>query len=310
MKKAFAIFAAGMIPAMMFATDFTLQTHRAWKKTANDAATINYGGEKAWPTIRLKTAEPLKPNTFYRVTFEAKSTAPGKCFCGFSIVLQGKEQRSYQIFCPTVDFQKYVFYLYSGENTEKSVPNIYFNPTVPFQMEVKGLKLDELSDDSLYGKNLLLNGNFEEGNSFQPYQKKLKDYVKIVDSANFLSGEKSLLIDSQGKRIGVISDPLPVLPGKTIEVKFYAKSDDAAQVHVLLDFGGGFGGRHYYIPVKFRVEKEWKEFSHKFKISEDFKTYPVLCKSLTQLRFGGESLPAGGNAKIYLDGISYTMIKE
>jgi hypothetical protein len=78
MKKALAMFAAGMIPAMIFAADFTLQPTSLWKKTADNAAKIDYDGRKTWPHLRLKTAEALKPNILYRVTFEAKSTVPNQ----------------------------------------------------------------------------------------------------------------------------------------------------------------------------------------------------------------------------------------
>ena len=309
MKKILALFTAGMIPAMIFATDFTLRPTSLWKKNADNAAVIDYDGRKAWPHLWLKTAEVLKPDTLYRVTFEAKSSAPEQIFCGFEPVLNGKKQRIYHKFFPSADFRKYTAYFNSGKVPETGIPNIYFDPTVPFQMEVKDIKLDEMTEGSLYGKNLLPCGNFEEGNPFHPYKKEMKDHLKIVDSAEFLSGENSLLLDCHGRNIEIISDLLPVVPGKAIEVKFYAKSEGPAQIRLILDFGSGFGGKHYYLSKKFRVEKEWKEFSHKFRISEDFNTYPVLYRSLANLRFGGQSIPAGGNAEIYLDGISYTICK-
>ena len=307
MKKILALFAAGMIPAIMFATDFTLRVNAPWKKTAENAAAIDYDGRKAWPHLWLKTTEPLKPDTFYRITFEAKSSAPEQIFCGFEPILNAKKQRIYHKFFPAADFRKYTFYFNSGKKPETGTPNIYFNPAKPFQMEVKNIQLDEMTEGSLLGKDLLPCGNFEEGNPFHPYKKAIKDYLKIVDSAEFLCGENSLLLDCRGKSIEIISDLLPVVPGKEIEVKFYAKSADAAQVRLILDFGSGFGGKHYYLSAKFRLENDWKEFSHKFKISEDFKTYPVLHRSLANLRIGGQAVPAGGNAEIYLDGISYTI---
>lgn len=309
MKKILASLIAGMIPAMMFATPFTLRVDVPWKKTADNTAVIDYDGRKTWPHLWLKTTEPLKPETLYRITFEAKSSLPEQIFCGFESVLNGKKRRIYYKFFPSTDFRQYTSYFNSGKTPETVIPNIYFNPTVPFQMEIKGIKLDELTEESLYGKNLLPYGNFEEGNPFHPYRKEKKDYLKIVDSAEFMSGEYSLLLDCRDKSIEIISGLLPAVPGKEIEVKFYAKSEDAAQVRLILDFGSGFGGKHYYLSTKFRVGKEWKEFSHKFKISEDFKTYPVLRRSLANLRFGGQAISDGGNVKIYLDGISYTLKK-
>ena len=200
MKKSLSLLVVGMIPALASALPFTLQPTSLWKKTADDAAVIEYDGRKAWPYLKLKTAEPLKPNTLYRITFEAKISAPERIFSGFEPVIQSKKQRLYTPFFPTADYRKYTVYFNSGE-TPKGTPGIYFNPTSAFQMEVKGIKLDEISEVSLYGKNLLPCGNFDEGNPFYPYKKEMKKHLKIVDSAEFMSGEKSLLLDCHGKRL-------------------------------------------------------------------------------------------------------------
>ena len=309
MKKLRALFAAGMIPAMMSATDFSLQMQSPWKKTADNAASIDYQGSKAWPKLKIKPGESLKPNSLYRITFEAKSSAPEQIFCGFEPVLNGKKQRIYYKFFPSANFKKYTFYFNSGKTPETGIPNIYFNPTKPFQMEIKDIKLDEMTEESLYGKNLLPCGDFEEGNPFHPYTKAMNDRFRIVDSADFMCGENTLLLDCHSKSTSIISDSLPAIPGKEIAVKFYAKSDNAAQVRLIIDFGNGFGGKHYYLSAKFRLEKEWKEFSHKFKISEDFNTYPVLHRSLANLRLGGQSISDGTESKIFLDSISYTILK-
>ena len=310
MKSTFALFVAGMIPAMMFAADFTLKPTSLWKKTADNAAKIDYDGRKAWPHLRLKTAEALKPNTLYRVTFEAKSSAPEQIFCGFEPVLNGKKQLIYNSFFPSADFKKYTCYFTSGEDP-KGMPSIYFNPTSAFQLEVKNINLDEMTEESLYGKNLLPCGNFEEGNPFHPYKKEMKDHLKIVDSANFMSGEKSLLLDCpEGKTVAVTSGFIPAVPGKEIEVKFYAKSDEPARIPVTLDWWMS-GSKHLYCTFQFKTEKEWNEYTLKYKVPEDFETYPALLRNLmTSIRFSGRSLSKDGSAKIYFDDISYMMKKS
>ena len=305
MKKAFAMFAAGMIPAMMFAADFTLQPTSLWKKTADDAAVIDYDGRRAWPHLKLKTAEPLKPNTLYRITFEAKSSAPKDVFCGFLSVIQGKKHRLYTRFYPTANFKKYTCYFNSGKPSQES-PSIYFNPTSAFQLEVRNIRLDEMTDDLLYGKNLIAWGDFEEGNAFRAYDKKMNGLVKIVDSANFISGEKSLMLDCPaGKSVMITSGYLPAIPGKEIEVKFYAKSDSPAKIQVSLDWWMG-GTKHFYRLFQFKTEKEWKEYSLKYKVPEDIGKYPALSRNLmTALYVSGQSSAKGNSAKIYLDDISF-----
>ena len=309
MKKTIALFAAGMIPAMMFAADFTLQTNTLWKKTGADSAVIDYDGRKAWPHLNLKTAEALKPNTLYRITFEAKSSAPKQIYCSFHSVIQGKKQQIATRFFPTADFKKYTVYFFSGE-TPKEMASIYFDPTSAFQMEVKNIKLDEMTDDLLYGKNLLAWGDFEEDNTFRPNSPKMSDRIKVVDSANFMSGEKSLLLDCpEGKITIVTSGFMPAVPGKEIEVKFYAKSDEPAKIQVTLNWWMK-DTKHLYRPFHFKTEKDWKEYTLKYKVPEDFEKYPALLRNLMSvIQISGQSLDNGGNAKIYIDGISY-MIKK
>ena len=166
-----------MIPALASALPFTLQPTSLWKKTADDAAVIEYDGRKAWPYLKLKTVEPLKPNTLYRITLEVKSSAPEQIYGGFESVIQSKKQRLYTPFFPTADYRKYTVYFNSGE-TPKGTPGIYFNPTSAFKMEVKNIKLDEMTDDLLYGANLLEWGDFEEDNTFLSSGKKTNEFVE------------------------------------------------------------------------------------------------------------------------------------
>ena len=304
MKKAFVMFAAGMIPAMMFATDFTLQPASMWKKTADDAAVIDYDGRKAWPHLKLKTAEALKPNALYRITFEAKSSESKELRAGIISVIQNRKHRLHTPIFPTADFQKFTCFFNSGE-ASKELPSIYFNPTSAFQLEVKNIKLDEMTDDLLYGKNLLASGDFEKGNPFQQNKR-----MKIVDSANFISGVKSLMLDCpEGKAIMVSSGYLPAIPGKEIEVKFYAKSEEPAKIQISLDWWMS-GVKHFYRTSQFKIEKEWKEYSLKYKVPEEFDKFPALLRNLmTSLRFIGQAAATDASVKIYLDDISYTITK-
>ena len=311
MKKTFALFAVGMIPAMIFATDFTLQVNNRWKKTGADSAVIDYDGKKAWPRLNLKTAEPLKPNTLYRITFEAKSSVPKQILGGFEPVIQGKRQRIYTQFSPTANFRKYTVYFFSGETPKGTPgPGIYFDPTSAFQMEVKNIKLDEMTDDLLYGKNLLAWGDFEEDNTFRPNSPKMLDRVKVVDSANFMSGEKSLLLDCpEGKMIAVTSGFMPAVPGKEIEVKFHAKSEEPARIQVTLNWWMS-GSKHLYRTFQFKTEKDWKEYSLKYKVPEEVEKYSALLRKLmTHIRISVQPLTKNDSAKVYFDDISYTIKK-
>lgn len=311
MKKTLAIFAAGMIPAMLFAVPFTLSPRAPWKKTADDAASIDYKGNKIWKAVGIKPAETLKAKTLYRITFEAKSTAsPTPIHCVFKSVIHGKKQDLGSSFYPTAEFRKYTVYFFSGEKPEKENPYIYFNPSDPFQMEIRNIKLDEMTDDLLYGENLLPQGDFEEGSIvFVPVKKGMSPCAKIVDNANFLSGEKSLLWDCiPGKTTELISGFVPAIPGKEVEVRFYAKSENAVKLTVQLDFWMR-DSKHFYRAFNFKPEKDWKEFSLKLNIPDDTEKYKALSRHLMKICLRGRPLSADSNARIYIDCISCTIRK-
>ena len=310
MQKTLALLAAGMIPAMMFAADFTLKPTSLWKKTADDAAAIDYDGrKKVWPRLNLKTEKPLKPNTLYRITFEAKSTSPERICCGFDAVIKDRKIRLYTRFIPTAEFKKYTCY-FTGGDAPKGMPGIYFDPTSAFRMEVGNIKLDEMTDDLLYGKNLLAWGDFEEDNTFGADSLKAKDCVKVVDSANFMSGEKSLLLACpEGKTTAVTSGFIPAIPGKEIEVKFHAKSEEPAQILVTLNWWMQ-DSKHLFRTFRFKTEKEWKEYTLRYKVPEDVETYPALLRNLmTSLKISGQALAKDGSAEVYLDDISCAILK-
>ena len=307
MKKFLIVFAVGLLPAMLPALPFTLTPSSQWKTTSGDAASIDYDGSRIWPKLRLSPSEKLKPNTIYRLSFEAKSSSDRKRiqFC-YQTTVNGKSCVARPDFMPNTKFMKYTLYLTSGETGKMEKMHFLFNPTSPFKLELKNIRLDEMTDSLLYGKNLLPCGDFEEDNTFQPYAKKQAPFVKVVDSPNFLCGEKSLqLTTSKGESAEMISAPIPALPGKTVEVKFYAKSTLPVKGYIIIDFGA-FGGKHCYLPYTFKIESNWKEFTHEFKIPEDVKLYPALLWKLAHFRLGIRSLDKN-DANAYIDGITYIM---
>lgn len=288
---------------------FTLQQTTPWKKTADDSAMIRYDGRKTWPQLKIKPDDPLKPNTLYRVTFEAKSTASVPIRFVYTCELDGKRQRIFSDFYPTGDFRQYTFYFHNGETAENGLPCIMFNPAKPFQMEIRNIRLDEMTDQQLYGKNLLPWGDFEKDYSFRPYNKAMMSCVKIMDAPDFLCGKKSLLLNCLNGKAEIISTQIPAIPGKEIEVRFFAKSADDARCYVILDFGKTPKSKHYYRTFNFKPEKEWKEFSLKFKVSDNVGLYPVLKQHLTNFRLGGKAAVKGGTPKIYVDGVSCRICK-
>lgn len=155
------------------------------------------------------------------------------------------------------------------------------------------------------GENILKNGTFETpDNEFRAYDKKQASQVEIVRSPGFFCGEKSLkLTKSAGESMGIISGDLPALPGKTIEVRFWAKADRPAPVCSILDFWRPNQNRHLYKKFLFKLETEWKEFSFTYMVPFDTTAYTALKDGKVKLRFDMVKSPEA--VTVYLDSIEY-----
>ena len=68
--------------------------------------------------------------------------------------------------------------------------------------------------------------------------------------------------------------------------------------------------KHLYRTFQFKTEKDWKEYSLKYKVPEEVEKYSALLRNLmTSIRIGAQALAKGGSTKVCLDDISYTIKK-
>ena len=129
--------------------------------------------------------------------------------------------------------------------------------------------------------------------------------MRIVSDAGFLSGEKSLkIVKPADKGAGVSSNPLPVLPGKTAVVKFWAKSGNGTlNAYVIFDCFQGEQNRHLYKEIIFKLEPEWKEYSFEFAVPADVNEYTGLKEGTCRLRLGLRT--SSETAEGFFDNVEY-----
>lgn len=159
-----------------------------------------------------------------------------------------------------------------------------------------------------FNKNLLGNGDFEKGNGFINYKNGRKDGLAVVPSPEFFNGEKSLKISKPVNTWIAIQtrNPLPVIPGKTIELKFWMKSANGnVPASATLDFAQPNQNRHLYKTFNFQIGPEWKEFSFEYAVPADTDAYTGLKAGTCRLRLGLKNSPDAAEA--YLDGVEFKL---
>ena len=216
----------------------------------------------------------------------------------------GKRSTDYTTWRAGADYAP--FNLYFCTNALEN-PKIFFNinPGPAGDIAVRNLKLDEVAN---LGDNLLPNGDFENGNGFRPYLAKFEKCMSIVPSPSFFSGTKSLKLTksaNEGAEVRSIAW-LPAVPGKTIVVKFWAKSENGTiPGYMYLDFGRGGHKKHLYKPYNFNIEPEWKEIVLEYAVPTDTDTWTALKDGLCRLHIGLSKTAEAGAA--FIDGVEYSI---
>lgn len=303
MKHLLTLAAFAALAAAAVATEITVRPNKPWKAAGNGEYTINFDGGKTWPSIDLKSQE-IKPDKFYRLSFDAKASGAANTQTGITGMRGGKRSTDYTTWRAGADYAP--FNLYFCTNALEN-PKIFFNinPGPAGDVAVRNLKLDEVAN---LGDNLLPNGDFENGNDFRPYSAKYEKTMSVVPSPSFFSGTKSLkLTKSANEGAEVISLAwLPAVPGKTIVVKFWAKSENGTiPGYMYLDFGRGGHKKHLYKPYNFNIEPEWKEIVLEYAVPTDTDTWTALKDGLCRLRVGLSKTAEAGAA--FIDGVEYSI---
>ena len=156
--------------------------------------------------------------------------------------------------------------------------------------------------------NLLANGDFEKGNQFINYKTWRMNGLSVVPSPDFFSGEKSLkIVKDANTWIAVQTrNPLPIIPGKTIVLKFWMKSAKGnTPASVTIDFFQPKQNNHLYKTFNFQLEPEWKEYSFEYAVPSDVEAHTRLKAGTCRLRLGLKNSPDAAEA--YLDEVEFKL---
>lgn len=281
--------------------------HPFWKDNGDGSFTLTYDGSRCWPKLELQPAS-LTPDATYRLTFEARQTAPGpQPQVGCEETMDGKTTIvDYVRWQAGPDFSPFACYfrILPGRDT-----SFFFNtnPGAPASIVVRNIRLEQI--DPMTAGNLFLHGDFECGSMFTYGYRSAPDSIDIVPSPDFLCGRKSLRLSKRGSAHvdAVTMGSLPALPGKTVVISFWARTVDGktTPLRVNLDFYQDSKTKHLYRMRDYQVDGDWKNFSFEFPVPTDVKTYTVLERAKARLHLGLPETNAPG--EVFIDGLDYRL---
>ncbi len=297
MKK--AIFALLFAAHCGFAA-VPLTPNGEWR-AAEDGYTVSVTPVK--PSGRLETTFKAKPATCYLLTWESRIEAGGVPPQMRTCLEDGRRRYLYREAGP--EWSRQGAYWFSDAEGTPLHLIFFFDSGATARGGVRNLAIRELPPEALTG-NLFLDGDFESGCSEWQRNFAQPDFAaKRIAVPGFLSGQYSLeLTLSPDRQAAIASGYMPVTPGKSAELRFWAKASESAVLDAVINVWSPYihNGGHAHKRQGFRIDAEWRQYTLRYPLPDDFAAYPDLADRLARIQFIGEK-KAG--VKILLDDLEF-----
>jgi len=261
--------AAGFV---LSADDVTMTMNAPWQAGDEPGIYEIYYSGKDSPQL---TAElPVRPRTFYQLTWNASSQPADVPSLKASVTL-GSETLIYP-WHASDDWTKGRVYFY---NDDAATARIAFYPEPPdnVHLRIRDLDFEEMFPEMLTD-NLLFDSGIEDGGRIAAFWKKTYFSEKNIvgdDNLRWLDGE-----------CGIESFYMPVTPGKSYELSFWALAANNMEILVIMSLrppDDVHQGKHFFLSRRIMLTGEWRTHKIDFTIPDDFKEYPDLASRLLQI---------------------------
>lgn len=247
---------------------------REWKKSAENTFAIQRTAAMQG-TASLVVKAPLKPETFYVIDWEARGSLPGSDGQGqFILELDNKVFPSFEI---GKEWNHYRCWFYSGSKNSGNFV-IYLRGGQEQTLEVRDITLTELSPED-YRKGFLF--DFEKDNTLPGLWTRSwrqKTFAASVVKSDFINGETSMKLISDGTEASISSTCFPMVPGAKYKVSFWAKgSANGSLLFIFNSNNQRLSGNQPPINLLRKdcaIETQWKEYSFEVTFPTDLKKYP------------------------------------
>lgn len=307
-RFAFALLGT-LVTATLAASDFKVENiQNPWQKKG--PAVFEIQGNKPEKSALVFSIRP-QAGAFYRFSFQVNTQSA----CRIAILATQKGTASYLFFPVKPGIRFATTYLYA-QNDAPIIGRLYLDQTEgATRVEVKDFKVAKLTEEELAG-NLFPDGEFENGTGadfLKTNSNNSKPVVgEIVPSPDFFAGEKSLELafGNPGVENKLATHYLPMIPGKKMQLKFWAKSTGKHKLTVIMNtiprIGAVHKGKHLFLTKPFTLDEEWKEYTLTFVPGENYDAVPDLKCHLLKLQF---FTPEKESGKIWLDNVDYRILE-
>lgn len=247
---------------------------REWKKSAENTFAIQRTAAMQG-TASLVVKAPLKPETFYVIDWEARGSLPGSDGQGqFILELDNKV---FPIFEVGREWNRYRNWFYSGKKSSGNVL-FYLRGGKEQSLELRNITLTELSPEDC-GRGFLI--DFEKDNTLPGLWSRSwgqKKFSASVVKSDFINGEMSMKLVSDGETASISSVPIPMISGTKYKVSFWAKgSANGSLLFIFNSNNQRLSGNHPPINLLRKdcaIETQWKEYSFEVTYPTDLEKYP------------------------------------
>ena len=258
-----------------------------WKQTAPGRFEIRHEGTHV---AHLMAEATVEPKSYYRISWKAEAGKDWKTLEPNAMIQVGKSE--YIAWNPSEKSAPRSVCFYSGDGGKLKC-SLYLPRKSTGTLAVEQLKLEKLEEKDLHD-NLIRNGDFEAENTlpgeWRKSWKQKKTVESIVPEHSFLAGKQSLSLLQEEKSViaAVNSLPIPILPGKTYTLSFWAKGQENQKFRAAVDLPNQ-GKPQGHFRKAFLLGNEWKHFSFSVTFPSDETRFPALRNRMARISFSNES---------------------
>lgn len=276
--KSFNLFAPALLCGLALAAETPvtpeITPQREWKKSAENTFTIQRTAAMQG-TASLIVKAPLKPETFYVIDWEARGNLPGSDGQGQFIL--DLDNKVFPVFEVGKEWNRYRNWFYSGKKSSGNV-TFYLRGGKEQSLELRNIALTELSPEDC-GKGFLF--DFEKDNTLPGLWSRSwgqKKFAASVVKSDFINGETSMKLVSDGAPASISSVSIPMTGGAKYKVSFWAKgSANGSLLFIFNSNNQRLSGNQPPINLLRKdcaIETQWKEYSFEVTFPTDLKKYP------------------------------------
>lgn len=287
--------------------ELDLKENPPWQKIGTGEFSVKYSG-KGWPGLVAEIPSPTT-NSFYKLSWEGKAEAGvPRTFVSIDYP-QEKKDTLYIPWHPAAEYERYLQYVPAQMDAVAKRICFSMNPGPGGNVFIRNAALTPVLPAELE-QNLLPDGDFESGNTrpanFFRVNAAPFEGINIVPSPAFLSGCRSLeLHPKAGEKFTMESIYLPIVPGRKVNMIFWAKAEHPAVLRGIINFSARIhkGGKHLYASANFKLNEQWQQYSFRFDVPTDTAAYPALLDRMAKLQYNLS--PAEQENRIFLDNIEF-----